>query len=162
VAPGVRLMALKFLDSSGNGTVADAIRALNYAVQMGAKVSNNSYGGSTTDDANPLFLEGIPNAANPAPIFVPTPGNHGIRNDGIRNAGNGFSAATFGADNIISVTATDDNDRLASFANYGATTVDLAAPGVDILSTVPGGGYDTKSGTSMAAPHVTGVVALVQ
>src|SRR5262249_12656995 len=90
VAPGVRLMALKFLDSSGNGTVADAIRALNSAVLMGASVSNNSYGGSSAEDADPLFLEAIQNAASSGHIFVAAAGNDGLNNDG-----DGFYPATF-------------------------------------------------------------------
>src|SRR5262245_59109267 len=157
VAWNVQIMAVKFLDSSGNGTTANAIRALNYAVQMGAKISNNSYGGSSAEDADPLFLEAIQNAAAFNHVFVAGAGNSGTDNDAA-----GFYPATFSADNIISVAATDANDALASFSSFGATTVDLAAPGVDILSTVPGGGYDYKSGTSMATPHVTGTVALVR
>ncbi|MCI0685210.1 MAG: S8 family serine peptidase [Gemmataceae bacterium] len=156
VAWNVRIMALKFLDSSGNGTVADAIRALSYAVQMGAQISNNSYGGATPEDADLLFAEAIQNAAGFGHIFVAGAGNSGADNDAA-----GFFPASFETDNIISVAATDHNDQLAAFSNYGATSVDLAAPGVDILSTVPGG-YNVLSGTSMATPHVAGVVALVR
>src|SRR5262245_44010751 len=157
VAPNAQIMALKFLDSSGNGTTANAIRALNYAVQMGATISNNSYGGSTASDADPLFAEAIHNAAASGHIFVAGAGNSGTNNDVA-----GFYPANFNLDNIVSVAATDDNDQLASFSNYGATTVDLAAPGVNIYSTSPGNSYRTLSGTSMATPHVTGVMALVR
>ncbi len=153
----VRIMAVKFLDASGNGTVANAIRGLNYAVENGATISNNSYGGSAAEDSDPLFQEAIQNAANFGHIFVAGAGNSTSDNDGL-----GFYPASFDADNIISVAATDDNDSLASFSNYGATSVDLAAPGVDILSTLPNNQYGLLSGTSMATPHVTGVVALVR
>lgn len=153
----VRIMALKFLDSSGNGTVANAIRALNYAVENGATISNNSYGGSTAEDADPLFRDAIQSAANFGHIFVAGAGNSSINNDDT-----GFYPANFDADNIISVAATDHNDNLAFFSNYGATTVDIAAPGVDILSTLPNGQYGLNSGTSMASPHVAGVMALVR
>src|SRR6266478_5857145 len=113
VAPNVQIMALKFLDSSGNGTTANAIRALNYAVQMGATISNNSYGGSTAEDADPLFAEAIHNAAASGHIFVAGAGNSGTDNDVA-----GFFPANFDSDNIVSVAATDDNDQLASFSNY--------------------------------------------
>jgi subtilisin family serine protease/subtilisin-like proprotein convertase family protein len=153
----VRIIAVKFLDSSGNGTTADAIRALNYAVQMGAQVSNNSYGGSTAEDADPLFEQAIRNAANYGHIFVAGAGNSTSNNDV-----EPFYPASFDADNIVAVAATDNNDQLASFSNYGVGSVDLAAPGVDILSTQPGGQYGLLSGTSMASPHVAGVIALVR
>src|SRR5262245_59605425 len=98
VAPNVQIMALKFLDSSGNGTTANAIRALNYAVQMGATISNNSYGGSTASDADPLFAEAIRNAAASGHIFVAGAGNSGTNNDVA-----GFYPANFDSDNIVSV-----------------------------------------------------------
>lgn len=153
----VRIMAVKFLNASGSGTTANAIRALNYAVLMGAHVSNNSYGGSSASDADPLFLQAIRNAAAFGHIFVAGAGNSGLDNDATA-----FYPASFDADNIISVAATDRNDQLAGFSNFGAASVDIAAPGVDILSTLPNGAYGLNSGTSMASPHVAGVVALVR
>ena len=122
VSRNARIMALKFLDSSGNGTISNAIRALNYAVVMGATISNNSYGGSSSDDADPLFGEAIQNAATFGHIFVAGAGNSGTDNDVA-----GFYPANFDADNIVSVAATDDNDQVASFSNYGRTSVDGAA-----------------------------------
>jgi subtilisin family serine protease/subtilisin-like proprotein convertase family protein/DNA-binding cell septation regulator SpoVG len=157
VAWNVQIMALKCFDASGNGTVADALRAFNYAVEMGAHISNNSYGTTAPEATDPLFEEAIQNAASAGHIFVAAAGNSSSDNDAVAHFPSGFNA-----DNIISVAATDRNDRLASFSNYGATTVDLAAPGVDILSTVIGGGYQLFSGTSMATPHVAGAVALVR
>ncbi|HJZ91730.1 MAG TPA: S8 family peptidase, partial [Gemmataceae bacterium] len=153
----VRIMAVKCFDSSGNGTVANAILGLNYAVQMGAKISNNSYGSAEPDPADPLFEEAIRNAANVGHIFVAAAGNNSSNNDLTGHFPSGFDS-----DNIVSVAATDANDQLAFFSDYGPTTVDLAAPGVDILSTLPHGQYGTYSGTSMATPQVTGVVALVR
>src|SRR5262249_32913552 len=111
----------------------------------------------TAEDADPLFEQAIRNAANFGHIFVAGAGNSTSNNDV-----EPFYPASFDADNIVAVAATDDNDQLASFSNYGVGSVDLAAPGVDILSTQPGGQYGLLSGTSMASPHGAGVVALVR
>ena len=149
----VQIMALKFLSASGSGFTSDAVRALDYAVANGAHLSNNSWGGGGASSA---MNSAISRARNAGHIFVAAAGNNGSNNDS-----NGHYPSNYTQDNVISVAATDRNDRLASFSNFGATTVDLAAPGVSILSTVAGGGYASYSGTSMATPHVAGVVALV-
>ncbi len=150
----VKLMALKFLDATGSGLISNAIRALDYAVMMGAQVSNNSYGGGGYD---PAFADAIHNAQSNGHILVAAAGNDGLNNDTTPSY-----PSNYNFDNVVSVAATDHNDQLASFSNYGASTVDLAAPGVDILSTYKGGGYAYMSGTSMATPHVTGAVALIR
>jgi subtilisin family serine protease len=150
----VQIMALKFLGANGSGSTSDAIRALNYAVQMGAQISNNSYGDSQFSQA---FRDALEDARQANHIFVAAAGNNGSNNDA-----SPFYPAAYNAANLISVAATDHNDRLASFSNYGLTTVDLAAPGVNILSTTPNSSYGNNSGTSMAAPHVAGVVGLVR
>ena len=150
----VSIMALKFLDADGFGYESDAIAALNYAVANGAVISNNSWGGGGFSSA---MFSAIENARAKGHIFVAAAGNDGWNNDL-----DPFYPASYKLDNIVSVAATDDNDELAWFSNFGATSVDLAAPGVNIHSTAPGGQYRDLSGTSMATPHVTGVIALVR
>ncbi len=150
----VSLMALKFLDSTGSGASSDAIRALDYAVAMGATVSNNSYGGGPFET---IFAAAIDRARVANHVFVAAAGNSGSNLDAVASY-----PASYGQDNIVAVAATNSLDQLASFSNYGLTRVDLAAPGVSILSTIPNAAYGSMSGTSMAAPHVAGAVALLQ
>jgi subtilisin family serine protease/subtilisin-like proprotein convertase family protein len=165
IAPNVQIMALKFLNDEGSGVESDAIRALNYAVAHGAQISNNSWGGLPF---SPAFQTALSSAAAKGHIFVAAAGNNGTNNDA-----NPFYPASYTTKNVVSVAATDAGDALASFSNYGKTSVDIGAPGVSILSTVPMSGtpamnleglipgYGILDGTSMAAPHVTGVMALV-
>ncbi len=154
VAWRVRLMPLKFLAADGSGSLSGAIAALNYAVANGATISNNSWGGGGFSEA---LVNALVNARNAGHVFVAAAGNGGTDNDTAPHY-----PASYDLDNVVSVAATDRNDRLASFSNYGLNTVDVAAPGVSILSTTPNGGYGYRSGTSMAAPHVAGALALVR
>lgn len=157
VAWNVQIMPLKFMrptaDGRATGTTLDAIRSINYAVSNGARILNNSWGGGGYDTA---LNNAIANARSRGVIFVAAAGNDRNNNDT-----NPSYPANYNQDNIISVAATDSADRLASFSNYGRSTVDIAAPGVGILSTARGGGYVSMSGTSMATPHVAGAAALV-
>lgn len=154
IAWNVRIMALKFLDFFGAGYLSDALRALRYAVAHGAAISNNSWGGPQHE---PALAAAIEYARNQGHIFVTSAGNDGADNDTTP-----FYPSNYGLDNIVVVAATDRYDNLASFSNFGANTVHLAAPGVNILSTRPYEAYGLSSGTSMAAPHVTGVLTLVR
>jgi subtilisin family serine protease len=149
----VQLMPLKFLDASGNGLDSNAVAALNYAVRHGALISNNSWVGSAP---YPPLADAILAARAAGHIFVAAAGNTGTDNDALPDY-----PAAYHFDNVVTVGASDRNDRLASFSNYGPTTVDLAAPGTDIYSTTPNNTYSWYNGTSMATPHVTGVIALV-
>jgi subtilisin family serine protease len=151
----VQLMPLKFLDASGSGTTSSAIKAVTYANRNGAKISSNSWGGGGFSQA---LYDAIKTGRDTYDtIFVAAAGNAANNNDA-----NPSYPASYDLDNIVSVAATDRNDLLAGFSNYGATSVDLAAPGVSIVSTWNNNGYNTISGTSMATPHVSGAVAMIR
>ena len=155
----VSLMALKFLTDSGYGSTSDAIAAINYATMMkrdfGVNVvaTNNSWGGGGYSG---VLRNAIAAAGNQGILFIAAAGNDNNNND--RSAS---YPSNYDLDSIIAVAATDHRDNRASFSSYGATTVDLAAPGVSIYSTVRNSGYASYSGTSMATPHVSGVVGLL-
>ncbi len=156
----VQIMAVKFLDASGSGDTDDAIRALDYAVANGATVSNNSWG--YNGNFSQALYDSVKAARDADHVFVAAAGNGNFLGFGMDNDANPFWPANIDLGNVVSVAAVDHNDAKPLFSNYGATTVDLAAPGVDILSTVPNNGYGLNSGTSMASPHVAGVIALVR
>jgi subtilisin family serine protease len=153
----VKIMALKFMDSDGYGDTSDAIACINYARKNGAKVINASWGSS----ANSTALRNAINSARSAGIiFVTAAGNDASNNDRVPSY-----PASFNLDNVITVAALDEKGNLdSSYSNWGAKSVDLAAPGTMIYSTSGSGDdqYQYMSGTSMATPHVTGAVALLR
>ncbi len=151
-----QIMPLAFIDSSANGTDTAAALAIDHAVAHGAKVINASWGATGND---PTLEAAIEYADENGVIIVAAAGNSGADDDTVF-----FSPAAYSAQypNVISVAAIDSNGALASFSNYGETTVQLAAPGVNVYSMLSDGSYGTQSGTSMAAPLVTGTVALVE
>jgi subtilisin family serine protease len=148
-----KLMACRFLNENGYGSVADAIDAINYAVANGAKVLNNSWGGSGYSSS---LATAITNAKDNGVLFVAAAGNDSTDNDTTPQY-----PACYQIENVIAVAATDDDDALAYFSNYGKNTVHLGAPGVSILSTALNNEYRWYSGTSMATPHVSGTAALL-
>lgn len=150
VSPNANLMAVKIFNDEGSTDAAAIIRGLQYATKMGARITSNSWGG-------PMPNDGIREAFAQSPaLHLVAAGNSGFNNDWLPSF-----PANYALDNIVAVAATDHNDGLASFSQYGKRNVDLGAPGVDIYSTVPGGKYDTYSGTSMATPHVSGAATLI-
>jgi thermitase len=152
----VKIMPLKFLDANGEGSTGAVANAIEYAVSHGARVINASWGGPSFSQA--LYLA-VQHAGALGALFVAAAGNDG-RNIDVSPE----YPAAFKLPNVITVAATDREDKLADFSNYGSSSVSLAAPGEDIYSTVPTRSgrdrYAYYSGTSMAAPFVSGAAAL--
>ncbi|KYG66739.1 subtilase [Bdellovibrio bacteriovorus] len=153
VAWNVRIMGVKFLSASGSGSLDGALKAIDYATSKGAKVLSNSWGGGGYSETLKQAIERS-NAAGA--IFVAAAGNESNNNDSSPTY-----PATYDVPNVLSVAAVDNRGQIASFSNYGKTKVHVGAPGVNVYSSVKGGTYDSWSGTSMAAPHVSGMAALL-
>ncbi len=149
VSWNVKIMALKFLTATG-GSTTNAISAIQYATQMGADIISASWGGGGYDQALKDAIEAFPG------LFIAAAGNDASNNDATPSY-----PATYNSANIVSVASTTETDGMSSFSNWGATTVDLGAPGSNIYSTWPSNTYNTISGTSMATPHVSGAAALI-
>ena len=156
IAWRAQLIPVKAINDQGNGTEQQIAAAITYAAQRGARIANASFGGPNQSS---LITSAIAQA--PDTLFVVAAGNGGSDSVGDDNDEEPIYPCNLTLPNVVCVTATGRTDQLASFANTGRGTVDLAAPGVDILSTDPGGGYTSDSGTSFAAPMVTGAAALV-
>jgi thermitase len=147
-----RIMVVKVLDNQGNGSTNAAVAGIYFAAQHGAKVINASWGGGPYSQA---MADAIAYAGTLGCVFVTAAGNDGTNSNIVPSY-----PGSYREPNEITVAATDANGNLASFSDYGGQTVDIAAPGVNIVSEVPGG-LAVYSGTSMATPFVAGVVALV-
>jgi len=146
------------MNAGGSGSTKDAIEAINYVIdrkKAGVNVRIISASWGSTQKSRALG-EVIRKAYENDILFVAAAGNSSVDND--RNP---HYPSSYDVPNVVSVAALDRHDALASFSNYGAKSVGIAAPGVDILSTWLGNEYEEKSGTSMATPVVSGVAALI-
>lgn len=149
----VSLVPVKVFDKNGITSAANLYEGVVYATKLGVNIMSNSWGGRSASD---VLKKAIEDARDQGILFVAAAGNTGGNNDS-----RPFYPASYDVDNIISVAANDNQDNLAKFSAYGASSVDVAAPGVSVYSTIPGGQYKHKNGTSMATPHVSGIAALM-
>ncbi|HDL19581.1 MAG TPA: hypothetical protein ENH29_11040 [Bacteroidetes bacterium] len=154
VAWHASLIALKFLGMDGSGTVADAAEAIVYGTDNGIKILSNSWGGT---DYSQTLEDAVKYAASRSVLFLAAAGNDKEDNDSSPHY-----PCNLTEENVISVAASDEDDRPANFSNYGAKSVDIAAPGTNIVSTYLHNKYEILSGTSMATPFVSGTAALIR
>jgi subtilisin family serine protease len=153
VMADVQILSIKFLKDSGSGTTEGALKSIDYAIKRGVHVMSNSWGGGPFNQA---LFDAIKAADEAGIVFVAAAGNSRRNNNSSASY-----PANYEVDNIISVGAMDGAGKKASFSNYGSEKVHVFAPGVNIYSTVQNNGYKKMSGTSMACPHVSGVVGLL-
>ncbi|MGE4131405.1 MAG: S8 family serine peptidase [Bdellovibrionales bacterium] len=152
VAWNVEILPVRFLGDDGGGTLADAVLSIDYSIAMKANIMSNSWGGGGFSQA---LLDAITRAKDAGILFVAAAGNSSNDNDASAEY-----PASYQVDNVIAVAALDPAGNVADFSNYGKTTVQLAAPGVNVYSYTMAG-LQSWSGTSMACPHVSGVAALL-
>ena len=151
---GVKIVAVRVLDANGRGTWSREVAGIDYAISTGAKVINASYGGSGKSE---IVRDAIQKAKSKGVLVVAAAGNNGANSDK-----KPLFPAAYPDSNILSVAATNSKDKLASFSNFGAKTVDLAAPGDRIASTYLKSDYAYMSGTSMATPYVAAAAAMLR
>ncbi len=161
-SPTVSIMPLRVLGKNLSGNLDDAIQAIDYAVANGAHVISASWGGEMTpEEARPL-VEAVQRAKDAGVFFVTSAGNGDEQGVGYDIDEANYYPAVIDFENTLTVTASDEWEQPAIFSNFGIKRVHIAAPGMNILSTLPRNRYDTLSGTSMSAPLVAGVVAYLK
>jgi thermitase len=153
ISPEVRIMPLRFLGSNGGGDTMDGVKAIDYAISKKVQVISASWGSKQTPDKARPIIEAVQRAQNAGIVFVAAAGNDGKDSD----------IANFFPANVatINVAASDSADDRPYWSNYGRKNVHVAAPGAEIISTLPGNAYGNLDGTSMAAPLVSGLVAFL-
>lgn len=156
-SPAVSLMPIRFLNENGSGDLLASVKAIDFAIEKGAHILSNSWGAQVPEEQARPIIEAIGRAEEAGITFVAAAGNSSLNNDA-----NDFFPTNAANSNMISVAASDSSDSQASFTNYGKHRVHIAAPGVDIVSTLPNNRYGNLSGTSMAAPFVSGAVAFLK
>ncbi len=152
----VSIMPLRFLGANGSGDLMAGIKAIDYAIEHGAKVISASWGAEVQKSQAEPLIEAVKRASDAGVIFIAAAGNSNKNNDT-----SGFWPANAKFENTITVAASNSSDGKPSWSNYGRAIVDLAAPGENIMSTIPGNKYKNLSGTSMATPLVSSLVALL-
>jgi thermitase len=149
VAPSAKLLEARVLDENGEGTMSDLADGFDYLGDQGVRIVNASLGGPASTQTLSDAIANHPNT-----LFIVAAGNNGQNNDSTPTY-----PCALSLDNVLCVGATDETDTMAYFSNYGAQSVDLFSPGVDIVSTLMGGSFQGWDGTSMATPEVTGTAA---
>lgn len=177
VAPQVKIMACRFITEKGQGTTEAAVKAIDYAVANGANIINASWGGEKDSEPEQALQDAIHRAEAKGVIFVAAAGNGRVQGQAAVGFDNDTDPkpmvpASYDYPNMVAVAAIDSAGKLAAFSNWGAKSVKVGAPGVKVLSTVPGskwqdtivnlGGMNvTWDGTSMASPFVSGALAVL-
>jgi subtilisin family serine protease len=153
VMKNVQIVPIKFLTDAGSGETIDALSSIDYAISRGVNIMSNSWGGGEKEQS---LLDAITAAESAGITFVAAAGNESNNNDKTPSY-----PANYEVSNVVSVGSFTGAGAKSSFSNYGVKTVHVTAPGSTILSTYKNGGYANLSGTSMATPHVAGVVGLI-
>jgi thermitase len=157
LSPEVSIMPIRFLTEDGSGTLQGAIMAIDYAIEKKVDIMSNSWGAEVQEAQATPLIEAVKRAEAAGIVFVAAAGNSGKNNDTA-----GFYPANVNANNVINVGASDQSDAKPSWSNFGQAKVHVASPGDNIMSTLPSNKYGALRGTSMAAPLVSGLVALIK